>query len=73
MISRFFNFVIGFLCGFVLSGGVVLLVTPQSGETFQEKVKALLTTLSAEWQQAYHERRMELEEQLVDLRRGLAK
>jgi|JFJP01.1.fsa_nt_gi gas vesicle protein len=73
MIGRIFNFLVGFTCGFLMSGGAVLLTTPDNGEEFQRKARALFELISVEWQQAYNERRMELEEQLVDLRRGLTK
>ncbi len=66
------RFVFGVLTGLVVSSGLLLLLTPYSGEEFQAKVKAWLTETVAKWQQARDESRATLRAEFESRRGGTA-
>jgi len=67
--KRAMNVVMGFAIGGVISAGIVLLLTPASGEKLRAQLQTRVRTIQQEIQGAAAARRAELEEQLAVLRR----
>ena len=65
---RFTSFLLGLFTGAVLGSALGLLLTPESGSDFRNRVQGFLTKLKTEVQQAMTERRAELETELENLR-----
>lgn len=59
------GFLNGFLLGALLGGGLVLLLTPQSGQQLQESVRGHINQAIEEGRRAAAERRAELEAQFA--------
>jgi gas vesicle protein len=62
------NFLSGFALGAVIGFGVVLLVTPYSGEELRTRVQTEVARIQGEVKEAAASRRIELEQQLSSLR-----
>ena len=62
------NFLSGFAIGTLIGVGVVLLVTPYSGEELRGRVQSEVARIQSEVKEAAAERRLELEQQLSSLR-----
>ena len=62
------SFIEGFICGGLLGATMALLFAPSSGDNLRGQIQAELDKLKGEISQAASERRIELEQQLADLR-----
>ena len=62
------NFLSGFAIGALVGFGVLLLVTPYSGEELRGRVQSEVTRIQSEVKEAAADRRLELEQQLASLR-----
>ncbi len=60
-----FNFVKGFFCGFVVGGGLGLLLAPRPGIETQRLIKHRIDEIIAEAQRAAEEERRRLEEEFA--------
>lgn len=69
--KTFTRFVSGAFIGSLIGAALALLFTPKSGQELQEDLKARVQNLQAEIQNAAHERRLELEKQLQELRQAI--
>ena len=67
---RGINFLFGFILGLMIGSAVVLLTTPQSGDTLQTTVRSRWDQALAEGRQAAETRRAELEARLASLKSG---
>jgi len=65
---KFGRFLEGFLIGGVIGAGVMLLLSPTSGEQFRSQLQNGAENLRAEVEKAAAARRAELEQQLAALR-----
>lgn len=68
---NFLRFTAGFNWGILIVGGIVLLVTPYSGQEFQQKFNAWWGELVDAWLQARDESRTRLITQLENKRKGI--
>jgi gas vesicle protein len=62
------NFLGGFAVGALIGAGIMLLLTPYSGEELRGRVQSEAARIQSEVKQAAEDRRAELEEQLSALR-----
>lgn len=68
---RVLNFIFGFLIGAVLGAGIVLLITPQSGQDLQQSTRGKLDSLLAEGRKAFDTRKADLENRMATIQTGL--
>ena len=66
--KKFFSFFVGAIMGGLVGSTVALLLAPSSGETLRGQIRERFAALQDELAQAASERRIELEEQLENLR-----
>jgi gas vesicle protein len=66
--KKFFSFFVGAIMGGLVGSTVALLLAPSSGETLRSQIRERFIALQEELAQAASERRIELEEQLENLR-----
>lgn len=67
---RELRFLAGFFLGLVLGAAVVMLITPQSGQDMQQKLKAQAEPYIAEGRRAFAARKAELEEKMAHIQAG---
>jgi len=67
--KKVLNFVFGFILGGIVGSATALLITPLSGNALRNEVKNYTDHVRLEMEQAYNERRSELEKDLAS-RRG---
>jgi gas vesicle protein len=65
------GYLLGIFAGAVIVSGLVLLFAPYSGKELRKRIRMKYADLQAEFKQAAGERRVELEDQLANLRKGL--
>lgn len=66
--KKFFSFFVGAIMGGLVGSTVALLLAPSSGETLRGQIRERFAALQDELAQAASERRIELEQQLENLR-----
>ncbi len=68
--GRVLNFTLGLLVGGLVGATVVLLLTPQSGEDLQKRVKEEIDILLEEGKKASSARKAELEAKMTRIQTG---
>lgn len=66
--KKVLNFLSGTIIGIFVGGTLGLLITPESGEGFRNKIEERIRKIQEEVKTAAQNRRLELEQQLADLR-----
>ena len=66
--KKAFNFLSGTIMGILVGGTLSLLLTPESGVDFRNKIEERIRNIQEEVKAAANNRRIELEEQLTALR-----
>jgi len=67
---RMLRFLSGFFVGLILGAAVVMLITPQSGQDMQQKLKAQAEPYLSEGRKAFATRKAELEEKMAKIQAG---
>ncbi|HUN24350.1 MAG TPA: YtxH domain-containing protein [Anaerolineales bacterium] len=70
--SRTISFFAGIFCGAIVGAVAALLLTPESGENLQSRLRDEVTDMWESAQRVSQERRREMEERLQELRSGRA-
>ena len=68
---KFFQFILGVITGAFLGSALVILLTPYSGSDLLKQVFSRLSALSDEIQQASTAKRLEMENELANLRKNI--
>jgi hypothetical protein len=68
--GKFGRFVLGLSLGAVIGAGLVVLLTPQSGEELRQQVRDKIEAVKEEGQRAAEERRAELLAQFEELKKS---
>lgn len=68
--KKFLSFFAGTIMGALVGATLALLLTPDSGETLREQIRERFLSLQDELVQVANERKLELEEQLTNLRQA---
>lgn len=66
--KKFLSFFVGTVMGALVGATLALLLTPSSGETLRSQIRERFAALQDELVQVANERKLELEEQLANLR-----
>jgi len=67
--GKAFKFLVSFILGSLIGASLALVLTPDSGENLRMQISENVNRITAEVKQAGEDRRVELEEQLSQLRK----
>jgi len=68
--KKMFSFLLGFLLGALVGAAVAMLLAPEAGENTRRQIQIRMDQVIEEGKRAAAERRVELEEQLEQLKKG---
>ena len=66
--SRFFNFILGVILGALTGSVLAILLAPASGQNLRRQIQETAIDIQEEVRHAVHDRRVELEQQLEEMR-----